>query len=56
MTNVELLVIGGSAGSLEVLIALLPKLETGLRYAIVIVLHRKSTSDSRLTGLLATLC
>ena len=37
----ELLLIGGSAGSLEVLMQLLPRLDKNLALAIVIVLHRK---------------
>ena len=37
----ELLLIGGSAGSLEVLMQLLPRLDNSLALAIVIVLHRK---------------
>ncbi|HEX7365508.1 MAG TPA: chemotaxis protein CheB [Pelobium sp.] len=40
--NTELLVIGGSAGSFNVLLKLLPQIKTPLRFAIVIVLHRKS--------------
>jgi two-component system chemotaxis response regulator CheB len=47
----ELLLIGGSAGSLEVLIELLPALDKNLQLAIIIVLHRK-TGESMLTGLL----
>ena len=38
----ELLLIGGSAGSLEVLLQLLPALNKNLPFAIVIVLHRKN--------------
>jgi two-component system chemotaxis response regulator CheB len=38
----ELLIIGGSAGSLDVLIQLLPGLHTDLDLAIVIILHRKA--------------
>ncbi|MES2760653.1 MAG: chemotaxis protein CheB [Bacteroidota bacterium] len=48
-----MLVIGGSAGSLEVLLQLLPKLKDHLSFAIVIVLHRKNSSDSGLVELLA---
>lgn len=49
----KLLIIGGSAGSLEVLLQLLPELETGWPLAMIIVLHRKNDSDTLLTELLA---
>jgi len=47
----ELLLIGGSAGSLDVLIQLLPSLNKNLDLAIVIVLHRKA-GESLLVDLL----
>ncbi|RYZ28501.1 MAG: chemotaxis protein CheB [Chitinophagaceae bacterium] len=47
----ELLLIGGSAGSLDVLIQLLPALDKKLDLAIVIVLHRKA-GESLLVDLL----
>ena len=47
----ELLLIGGSAGSLEVLLQLLPALRTDLPLAIAIVLHRKN-GESLLVELL----
>ena len=47
----ELLLIGGSAGSLEVLLNLLPLLRADLPLAIAIVLHRKS-GESLLVDLL----
>jgi len=50
----KLLVIGGSAGSLEVLLQLLPALDTSWPLSMIIVLHRKSDSDSLLTELLST--
>ena len=53
-TNCELLLIGGSAGSLDVLLSILPELATDLPFAIVIVLHRKNTSNSVLANLLAS--
>lgn len=49
----ELMVIGGSAGSLEVIITALPQLRTGLPFAILIVLHRGSDPDPVLPSLLA---
>jgi len=50
----RLLVIGGSAGSLEVLLQILPGIREHLNIAIIIVLHRRSTNDSALQALLAT--
>ncbi len=49
----EVLIIGGSAGSLEVLLKVLPLLNTDLEFAIILVLHRKSGKDSMLTELLS---
>jgi two-component system chemotaxis response regulator CheB len=49
----ELLVIGGSAGSLDVLIQVLPGVSSTLPFAILIVLHRKYSTGSALTDLLA---
>ena len=45
--------IGGSAGSLEVIINILPSLRTDLPFPIIIVLHRKSGLDSMLVDLLS---
>jgi two-component system chemotaxis response regulator CheB len=52
--NCELLIIGGSAGSLEVLLQGLPHLDPGLPMAIIIVLHRKNDERSLLTDLLSS--
>ncbi|MVT12193.1 chemotaxis protein CheB [Chitinophaga tropicalis] len=49
----KLLVIGGSAGSLDILMQLLPELEADWPLAMIIVLHRKSDSDMLLARLLA---
>ena len=49
----KLLLIGGSAGSLEALIKILPRLTAIPDFAIVIVLHRKSSEDSTLEDLIA---
>jgi two-component system, chemotaxis family, protein-glutamate methylesterase/glutaminase len=49
-----ILLIGGSAGSLEVLFKLLPRLKPDLSFPIVLVLHRRSSSDSSLTDLLSS--
>lgn len=48
-----MLLIGGSAGSLEVLFKLLPRLKPDLSFPIVLVLHRRSSADSSLTDLLS---
>ena len=47
----HLLVIGGSAGSLDVLLQLLPALRTDLGVAIIVVMHRKN-GESQLAELL----
>jgi two-component system chemotaxis response regulator CheB len=49
----KVLIIGGSAGSLEVLIELLPQLNIVPSFAIVLVLHRKSAEDSTLEELIS---
>jgi two-component system chemotaxis response regulator CheB len=48
----KLLIIGGSAGSLEVLITVLPKLNIP-SFAIVLVLHRRSGEDGMLEELIS---
>ena len=49
----RLLIIGGSAGSLEVLLDILPKLNPVSSFIIVIVLHRKSGEDNMLEDLIS---
>jgi two-component system chemotaxis response regulator CheB len=49
----KVLIIGGSAGSLEVLMELLPQLAFVPTFAIVLVLHRKSAEDSTLEELIS---
>ena len=49
----KVLIIGGSAGSLEVLMEMLPKLAFVPTFAIVLVLHRKSAEDSTLEELIS---
>ena len=51
---VKIVVIGGSAGSLEVLFRLLPLLDKNVSVPILIVLHRRSTADSSLSELLGS--
>jgi len=53
-TKIKIIVIGGSAGSLSVLFQVLPALLPRLKVAIVLVLHRKSSSESSLSALLGT--
>ncbi|MBL7717222.1 MAG: chemotaxis protein CheB [Flavipsychrobacter sp.] len=50
--KVELVAIGGSAGSLEALLEILPALKPDFPVPLVLVLHRKSTTDTILTNLL----
>ncbi len=49
----KVVVIGGSTGSIDVLLQLLPTLQPPLPFALVLVLHRKNTADSTLANLLA---
>jgi len=49
----KIVLIGGSAGSLEVLMSVLPKLPLGIDFPIVIVLHRKNSDDTTLEELFA---
>lgn len=50
----KLLMIGGSSGSMEVILQFLPLLKRNLSIAIVIVLHRKNFSDSALIELFSS--
>jgi two-component system chemotaxis response regulator CheB len=52
IASYELLIIGGSAGSLDVLLKVLPDLSASLNVCIVLVLHRKNSPDSMLSDLL----
>ena len=53
MKNHRVLVIGGSAGSLDVLLKVLPEINSNLDFPIIIVLHRKQGADSLLSDLLS---
>ena len=53
ISEFKVLLIGGSAGSLEVLMKILPKLPKITAFAMVIVLHRKSAEDTTLEELIA---
>jgi len=50
----RLFIIGGSAGSLDIILNILPLLHAGLPFPLIIVLHRKSSIDSNLSELLST--
>lgn len=45
MKHCEALIIGGSAGSLNVIISILPSIKSVLSFAIILVLHRKAGRD-----------
>jgi two-component system chemotaxis response regulator CheB len=50
--NFEVVLVGGSAGSIGVLMQILPELRN-IPYALVLVLHRKSAEDETLEELIA---
>lgn len=50
----KVLLIGGSAGSLNVLLKILPLLKTDLILSIVVVIHRKNTFDTLLQDLFSS--
>lgn len=49
----QVVIIGGSAGALEVVLNIVATVDETAPYAFVIILHRKSSSDSSLAGILA---
>lgn len=49
----QVVLIGGSTGSIDALLELLPGLRTALPFALIIVIHRKNTADSTLANLLS---
>ena len=49
--NFTVVVIGGSAGSLDVLMKVIPQIKETPNYAMIVVLHRKSTEDTLLEDL-----
>ena len=49
----RLIVIGGSSGSLDALLVILPALKKDFNIPVVVVLHRSSGADNGLTELLA---
>ncbi len=50
----RVIIIGGSAGSLEVLLEVLPQLKHDLKIPIILVMHRKATAESTLVNLLSS--
>lgn len=53
IANFKVVIVGGSAGSLEVLMKVLPQLKPISKFALVFVLHRKSAEDNTLEELIA---
>jgi len=49
----QVILIGGSAGSLEALLEILPLLDSGLQTPIIVVMHRKASNDPVLVELLS---
>ncbi|MDF7820051.1 chemotaxis protein CheB [Runella sp. MFBS21] len=47
----KVVVIGGSSGSLEVLLELLPDLPSPMPFVLIVVVHRKNSNDSSLADL-----
>ncbi|HSV09948.1 MAG TPA: chemotaxis protein CheB [Hanamia sp.] len=54
MEHCDAFIIGGSAGSLDVLLKVFPLLNSFLSFPIIIVLHRKRGTDNLLTTLLSS--
>lgn len=54
MEGCKALIIGGSAGSLDVLLKVFPVIGLDITFPIVIVVHRKKGTDSLLADLLVT--
>ena len=52
-SNRRLIVIGGSSGSLDALLVILPKLRADFSIPILLILHRGTTADNGMVDLLA---
>lgn len=52
----ELVIFGGSAGSIDALLRILPSVSPSVHFAIVLVLHRLPAEDQTLEQLLAIKC
>lgn len=55
LKHTKLMVVGGSAGSLQVILDLIKNIVPPINFALVLVLHRKSNSMNILPGLLQQL-
>jgi two-component system chemotaxis response regulator CheB len=53
INHYKAVIIGGSAGSLQALLQILPFIEDSISFALVIVVHRKSTDEQTLEDLIA---
>nr|WP_294786577.1 chemotaxis protein CheB [uncultured Flavobacterium sp.] len=53
INNCKVVIIGGSAGSLQALLNILPFVEIPISFAVVIVVHRKSSDEQTLEDLIA---
>lgn len=53
INHCKVVIIGGSAGSLQALLQILPFIESPISFAIVIVVHRKNTDEQTLEDLIA---
>lgn len=51
LRGTKLVLIGGSAGSIDVILKILPALKKNLPFAILIIIHRKSSFESTLSDL-----
>jgi two-component system chemotaxis response regulator CheB len=51
---IELVIIGGSSGSLDAILKILPKLRAGFSVPLIVVMHRNISSDSVLEEVLAS--
>jgi two-component system chemotaxis response regulator CheB len=49
----NVVIIGGSAGSLDIILKIVPELNVTINAAVIMVLHRKSSSDTILVDLLS---
>lgn len=54
LTKARLIIIGGSSGSLEALLVLLPLLKTSFPLPVLLVIHRGNQADTALAELLAS--
>ena len=54
INNFELIIIGGSSGSLEVILKLMPSLQKPFSIPVIIVVHRINNADSGLSELLSS--